>query len=114
MTIFSTEVNQVILNLIKNAEDALIENSISDAKIDIKTYIQDSYAVFEIKDNALGISEDIIEKIFDPYFSTKKSKEGTGLGLYMSRIIVNEHCNGILEVKNSKSGACFKMKIPFE
>ncbi len=114
LNIFSTEVNQVILNLIKNAEDALVDNLIVNAKISIKTYLEDEYAVIEISDNANGISEDILEKIFDPYFSTKKSRDGTGLGLYMSRIIINEHCDGKLSVENSKHGATFKVKIPFE
>jgi PAS domain S-box-containing protein len=114
INIFATEVNQVILNIIKNSEDALIENCIIDAKISIKTYCNNSILTIEIEDNAKGIPSDIIDKIFDPYFSTKKSKDGSGLGLYMSKTIINDHCSGTLSVKNSKYGAVFKIELPFE
>ena len=53
-----------------------------------------------------------MEKVFDPYFSTKKSKEGTGLGLYMSKIIINNHCKGQLSIKNNSERAVFTVKIP--
>lgn len=114
LNLFATEINQVVLNLIKNAEDAIVENLVINSKIEIKTYIENSNAVLEIIDNAGGVPEDIMDKIFDPYFSTKKTKEGTGLGLYMSKIIINDHCNGNLSVQNYENGAIFKVEIPFE
>ncbi len=114
INVFATELNQVILNIIKNSEDALVENCILNSEICIKTYHEDSYVIIEIKDNAKGIDESIIDKVFDPYYSTKKEKEGTGLGLYMSKIIVNDHCNGFLSVKNDNNGAIFKIKLPID
>ncbi len=102
---YSNELKQVILNLLKNAEDALLENNIEDAKITIKSYNN----TILISDNAGGIPQEIMTKIFNPYFSTKLEKNGTGLGLYMSKTIVEEHCNGSLSVTNNKDGAVFKI-----
>ena len=97
--VYSNELKQVILNLIKNSEDALIENKIEDAFIHIRSMKKENNCILEIKDNGGGIPHKILTKIFDPYFSTKKEKEGTGLGLYMSKIIVEEHCKGKIEFK---------------
>ena len=112
-TIFTypNEVLQVILNLIKNAEDALLENNSIDAKVIIRCSSDSKHAVLEVEDNAGGIDVEIIGKVFDPYFTTKDEHNGTGLGLYMSKIIIEEHCAGQLTVHNSKSGAIFKIEF---
>ncbi|NPA59239.1 MAG: PAS domain S-box protein [Epsilonproteobacteria bacterium] len=104
---YENELKQVLLNLIKNAEDALLENNIQDAKIIIESYDN----IILVKDNAGGIPTNIIDKIFEPYFSTKLEKNGTGLGLYMSKTIVEEHCNGKLSVTNDEDGAVFKIEL---
>ena len=110
---YSTEIQQVILNILKNAEDILIEKDSEDKKIEITTYKKDEESVLiKIHDNGGGIENSVIEKIFDPYFSTKDTKEGTGLGLYMSRIIINEHCEGNLRVVNEYDGATFLIELP--
>ena len=101
------ELKQVILNLIKNAEDVLLDRNVENPKITIET----NDNVLTISDNGGGIPEDIIDKIFDPYFSTKSKKDGTGLGLYMSKIIIEEHCGGKLSVTNAKEGAVFKVEL---
>ncbi|MEA3227560.1 MAG: HAMP domain-containing sensor histidine kinase [Campylobacterota bacterium] len=108
---YSSELKQVILNLIKNAEDILLENKIIDPYIKIVTYEDDSSHILEISDNAGGVPEDIIDKIFDPYFSTKLEKNGTGLGLYMSKSIIEDHCHGRLSVSNGSQGAVFKIEL---
>ena len=108
---YANELKQVLLNLIKNAEDVLIEKNIKEPRITIRTYEKDDAFILEVEDNAGGIPKEIMPKIFDPYFSTKTKKDGTGLGLYMSKIIVEEHCKGKLEVKNSNEGALFRVVI---
>lgn len=106
------ELVQVLINLIKNARDILIEKDIKNRKIFIKFYEEPEYLVLELEDNAGGIPEDIIKKIFEPYFSTKSDKNGTGLGLYMCKTIIEKHSKGKLSVSNSKIGAVFKIKLP--
>jgi len=102
---YEGELKQVLLNLIKNSEDALIENNISEKKIMLII----NKKCLQICDNAGGIDATILSKIFDPYFSTKTKKDGTGLGLYMSKVIVEDHCNGILKVNNTIDGAMFEI-----
>ena len=112
INIYTTEIQQVILILLKNAEDALVDNEIKNKTIEIITYKENDFAIIEIQDNAGGIASDIIYKIFDPYFSTKKAKEGTGIGLYMSKMIINDHCKGEITASNNQDGAIFKIKLP--
>ncbi|MDF1875551.1 HAMP domain-containing histidine kinase [Sulfurimonas sp. SAG-AH-194-I05] len=111
MLTYQNELIQVVLNILKNAEDALLENKVSDPLIIVTIYQDEAYNILKIQDNAGGIQDTIIDKIFDPYFSTKDKKEGTGLGLYMSKIIVTDHCNGLLHVENYKKGTLFTIKL---
>ena len=108
---YPNEIKQVLLNLIKNAEDILIERDIENPVITIETRCIEDNKIIIVKDNAKGIPLDIIEKIFDPYFSTKKEKDGTGLGLYMSKTIIDEHCGGKLTVLNDQFGAIFTINL---
>ncbi len=109
---YPNELKQVLLNLLKNAEDALLERGVADPKIMIKSYEDEDYISLEVCDNAGGVPEDIIEKIFDAYFTSKSKEIGTGLGLYMSKIIIEEHCRGSLSVHNEEAGACFCVRLP--
>ncbi len=111
---YASEIQQVILIILKNAEDILMEKNIENKLIKINTFKENNFAIIQIEDNGGGIAMKIINKIFDPYFSTKKSKEGTGIGLYMSKIIIDEHCLGNLSVKNSTKGATFEIKLPIK
>jgi len=104
---YPSELKQVVLNLIKNSEDILIENKIEDPIITIEA--KDN--ILTVRDNGGGVPLDIIDNIFDPYFSTKLKKDGTGLGLYMSKIIIEEHCNGKLDVYNDENGAVFIIEL---
>jgi signal transduction histidine kinase len=102
---------QVLLNIIRNAEDILIERGIKNKEINIDVYKIKNTCVIEISDNAGGIDNKIMDKIFEPYFTTKDEKNGTGLGLYMSKQIVEERLNGILYAYNNNKGATFKIEL---
>ena len=108
---YSNELKQVLLNIIKNAEDILLEKKVKKPYIHIQTYDDADNSYLEVSDNGGGIPEDIINKICDPYFSTKTKKDGTGLGLYMSKTIVEEHCNGKFIISNSDDGAKFTIVL---
>lgn len=110
--IFKNELLQVILNVFNNSKDAFKEqNMTSQASVTINYEDLERYQIIEICDNAGGIKEDIIDKIFDPYFSTKDKKNGTGIGLYMCKVILEKHCDGEISATNLNGGACFKIKI---
>jgi signal transduction histidine kinase len=110
MYIYVSELKQVLVNIIKNAKDAIIERNIENGWIHIEFKVDKHHYIINIEDNAGGIEKEYINQVFDPYFSTK-SKNGTGLGLYMSKMIIDEHFNGLLVVKNSENGAKFSIKI---
>jgi len=109
INIYENEFKQVVLNLLRNAQEAILQNGVLDGRIVIRTYKDNSDAVFEVLDNGGGIKEEILEKVFDPYFSTKDKKNSTGLGLYMSRVIVQKHLKGTLGCFNSENGAVFRI-----
>jgi len=109
--IYQNEIMQVVLNILKNSEDNFIEKEIQSPQIEIVTKKEDDCYLIQIFDNGGGIQEDILPNIFDPYFSTKSEKNGTGLGLYMSKVIVQEHNDGKLNVFNTRSGVCFEIRL---
>ena len=103
------ELLQVFLNIINNSKDAFIENKTEHPLIQISFEEQSQMQTVYIKDNAGGIALGVIDRIFEPYFSTKDDLNGTGLGLYMSKIIVEKQCNGKILVENQDEGCCFKI-----
>ncbi len=109
INIYENEIIHVFINILKNAQDKLLEKEIQNAKIEIKTQDLENSVQIDIWDNAGGIENSNLDVIFEPYFSTKKEKNGTGIGLYMSKIIVEKHHQGQLYAKNIKDGACFSI-----
>ncbi len=118
----SNEFIQVLLNILNNALDAFKENNSKEKFIFIDAYKNDNKLILKIKDNAGGIKEEIISRIFEPYFTTKHKSQGTGIGLYMSTEIIKKHMNGNLIVSNEEytynnikcRGAQFTIELPIK
>ncbi|QIR76946.1 ATP-binding protein [Sulfurospirillum diekertiae] len=108
---YANEVTQVILNILKNAEDVIKEREIINPNIQITIGTEDAWQTISITDNAGGIPATVLPHIFEPYFSTKQEKNGTGLGLYMSKTIIEEHCGGQILATNTPTGAQFTIKL---
>ncbi len=104
----SRRLKQVLLNLIMNAGQAIGENGI----VTIRTRAEDNRVIIEVEDDGPGISKEIQDKIFDPFFSTKEPGEGTGLGLSVSYGIIQEHDGEIIVRSTPGHGACFTLIIP--
>ncbi len=109
---FPNEFSQVVLNILNNAKDAIIENNIGSGKVLINVEKIDNKATISVIDNAGGIPNDILEKVFNPYFTTKEEGKGTGIGLYMSKNIIETNMNGKLLVENIENGAKFVIIVP--
>jgi signal transduction histidine kinase len=110
----TNELTQVMINLINNSKDAFIHNSILLREIAITTRVENDFALIEVQDNAGGIAKENIEKIFEPYFTTKHKSRGTGLGLFMSKMICEQGLGGTLDVKSRKNTTIFSIKIPLD
>jgi len=108
---FPNEYAQVLLNILMNSRDALIEQKVEDALISISTFAEGSLSVVTIADNGGGIADKVIKRIFDPYFTTKGPDKGTGIGLFMSRNIIENNMGGRLTVLNTGSGAKFRIEV---
>lgn len=109
---YLNEYQQVLLNIMNNAKDVLMEKSIENPTIKITAYENSNYVALYIEDNGGGIKVEPKGKIFEPYFSTKEDSNGTGIGLYMSKIIIDKNMKGKLKVINTKEGAKFGIFIP--
>ncbi len=110
---YPNELIQVMINLINNAKDAIIERDVQDGKIEITTTFTVDLLSIVVSDNAGGIDESIIDKLGEPYVTTK-SANGTGLGIYMSLIILQKHFEGHLTWKNCNRGSCFTIELPLK
>jgi PAS domain S-box-containing protein len=108
---YPNEFCQVVLNILANAKDAIVERGPAEPRIRISVFREDSKAVVTIADNAGGIPAEVFDKIFDPYFTTKGPDRGTGIGLFMSKIIIEKHMDGSLSVHNTAGGAEFRIVV---
>jgi PAS domain S-box-containing protein len=108
---YPNEYSQVLLNIMLNARDAFNERGIEKRRIEVRFAEEDGRAVVTIADNAGGIPEEILDRIFDPYFTTKGPDKGTGVGLYMSKSIIEKNMNGRLTARNRENGAQFRIEV---
>ncbi len=106
---FKNEFSQVIINLLNNSRDALIEKQVTEGRILISAKQKKGAVIVKVVDNAGGIPEKIIDRVFEPYYTTKEEGKGTGIGLYMSKMIVEENMQGRMQVRNISNGAEFSM-----
>jgi len=111
---FEREFAQVMLNLLSNAKDVLKQRNIVNPRIHLSVSSDDENVIIAVNDNAGGVEEEHLDLIFEPYFTTKESLKGTGLGLYMSKMIIETNMGGELSVQNIKDGALFKIVLKKE
>ena len=104
------ELEQVILNILNNSMDAFKERKIENKEINIKVLSKQSYTILIMEDNAGGVKEESLEKIFDPYYTTKST--GTGTGLYMVKLVVKNSLQGDLKINNSEKGLRYIIALP--
>lgn len=107
---YENDLMQVLMNIIGNAQDALLQKD-SDRKIKIDSVEKENQIIIRIHDNAGGVKPENIDNIFDKYFTTKPKKEGSGVGLFMSKKLVEERLNGTINIQNIDCGACFEIVL---
>jgi C4-dicarboxylate-specific signal transduction histidine kinase len=108
---YQNEYAQVLLNILSNARDVLVERKIATPFIHITVTIENGRSVVTIRDNGGGIAENVLSRIFDPYFTTKEQGKGTGIGLYMSKAIIEQNMDGHLTARNVEDGAEFRIEV---
>jgi len=111
---YEREFAQVLLNLISNAKDILNQRKIENPRIYIELDVVDKNVVIKVQDNAGGVTDDHLDLIFEPYFTTKSGSKGTGLGLYMSKMIIEQNMNGEIMVENTEKGALFTVILEMD
>lgn len=108
---YPKEYAQVILNILSNAKEIFEERGVPNPRVSIRAFTRDGKAVVTVTDNAGGIPARIINRIFELYFTTRESSGGTGVGLYMSKNIIEKNMGGDLGVENVANGACFRIEL---
>ena len=109
---FHNEVIQVLLTLFKNSLDAFEDHAIKQCTITVDLDCSEEFGIISVHDNAGGISMEVMNKLFTPYFTTKNKNTGTGLGLYMSKMIIEGHCKGLLKASSQGVESIFTIKLP--
>jgi PAS domain S-box-containing protein len=108
---FPREYAQAFLNILMNARDALLERGLAEPRVNVRARMEEGRSVVTVSDNAGGIKEEIIDNIFDLYFTTKVNGLGTGIGLFISKNIIEKNMGGRLTVRNVEDGAEFRIEV---
>ena len=102
---------EVLLNMFSNSCDACTERNLANSRIFIRITRENERSVLYFRDSCGGIPEDVIPKMFDPYFTTRGPDKGTGIGLYMSKMIIEQNMGGLLTASNVAGGAEFRIEV---
>jgi len=108
------DLKQIVMVLLNNAQDALLDRNVFNAEVEIRSCKTEEGYSIAVRDNAGGITKSVQQKIFEPYYTTKHQSQGTGLGLFMARKMIEERYNGRLQVKNCGKGSCFTIELTKE
>ena len=109
---YANQYSQVIINILNNARDVLVERKVPAPLISITARNDRNQAMVTVHDNGGGIDEAILPKIFDPFFTSKEQGKGTGIGLYMSKVIIEQNMSGSVSARNIHGGASFSILLP--
>lgn len=107
---YANELKQALLNILNNSKDAIVENKIAQGVV--RVTLDKTHKTIYVEDNGGGVDAKILDRIFEPYFTTKEESLGTGIGLHMTKLIVEDHLRGKLKAYNVKSGLCLEIKLP--
>ena len=113
-SLISGELLQVLISILNNAKDAFIEKDIENKWLKYSVKKDTNKFIITLEDNAGGIQVEIMDKIFNPYFTTKHQNQGTGMGLYSSYNIITKHLNGKIYAANTSFGAKFTIELPLQ
>ncbi|MGM0624097.1 MAG: sensor histidine kinase, partial [Campylobacterota bacterium] len=106
---FENELKQAMINIITNSKDAILDKKIKEGKIQIK--IDAKAKKIYLCDNGGGINTKVLQRVFEPYFTTKETNKGTGIGLYMTKLIVEDHMKGKVDIYNQNNGICVELGL---
>jgi len=108
---YPNEYMQAFLNVMLNARDVLLDNQVAHPLISIRIFRENGRSIVTVRDNGGGIREEVLPKIFDPYFTTKHQSTGVGIGLYMAKMIIEKKMHGSLTARNVDGGAEFRIEV---
>lgn len=109
--VYHNELKQVLINIVNNAREAIEYTKSKKRQITVTCINDKHHCTISIEDSGGGVPHHIVDKIFDPYFTTKFESQGTGIGLYMAKMIIEKHCLGKLNIYNTANGACFEIRL---